>query len=125
MRDLPMIFRPIQFLPVLIALCSTAWAHDAEPQRDPVSAEQAIVEMGIDPDPPVRVQEIAPGFYVMFALGGNVLVSSGADGVLVIDDQFPKMVPKLKAAMAERGDSRIDFAVNTHWHFDHAGGNDV
>jgi cyclase len=109
----------------LAAACGPAWAHDAEPDREPVPVDQVIAKLGIDPDRPVQVQEIDKGFYVMFGVGGNVLVSSGPDGVLIIDDQFPHMVPRLKAAMQERGDSKVDFAVNTHWHFDHAGGNEV
>ncbi|HET6563900.1 MAG TPA: MBL fold metallo-hydrolase [Xanthomonadales bacterium] len=116
---------PLLIWLMAVFACGTVTAHDAEPDREAVSADEAIIKLGIDPDQPVRVQEIDQGFYVLFGLGGNVLVSSGKDGVLVIDDQFPHMVPKLKAAMAERGDGKVDFAVNTHWHFDHAGGNEV
>lgn len=106
-------------------LFSPAWAHDAEPDREAVTLDEVFGKLGIDPDKPVQVQDIDKGFYVLFGVGGNVLVSSGADGVLIIDDQFPHMIPRLKAAMQERGDSKVDFAVNTHWHFDHAGGNEV
>jgi glyoxylase-like metal-dependent hydrolase (beta-lactamase superfamily II) len=58
-------------------------------------------------------------------VGGNVLVSSGEDGVLLVDDQFPEMVPKLEKAMRKMGDRKVDFVINTHWHFDHADGNKV
>lgn len=113
---------------LILATASTiapAWAHDAEPDREGVTLDEVFVKLGVDPDKPVQVQEIDKGFYVLFGVGGNVLVSSGADGVLIIDDQFPHMIPRLKAAMQERGDGEVDFAINTHWHFDHAGGNEV
>jgi glyoxylase-like metal-dependent hydrolase (beta-lactamase superfamily II) len=56
-------------------------------------------------------------------VGGNVLVSTGADGVLLVDDQFPQMAPKLLDAIGDLGGGGVDFVVNTHWHFDHADGN--
>lgn len=116
---------PILVLLLAAAVCGPVSAHDAEPDREAVTLDAVFGKLGVDPDKPVTVQEIDPGFYVLFGVGGNVLVSSGADGVLIIDDQFPHMIPRLKAAMLERGDHKVDFAVNTHWHFDHAGGNEV
>ena len=50
-------------------------------------------------DAEVTVEVLEEGFYVLYGLGGNVLVSSGDDGVLFVDDQFPEMLPKLKKAM--------------------------
>ncbi|MEQ8831471.1 MAG: MBL fold metallo-hydrolase [Alphaproteobacteria bacterium] len=56
--------------------------------------------------------------------GGNVIVSSGPDGMLIIDDKLQTMTEKLKAALdALGGRNTLRFVVNTHWHFDHAGGN--
>ena len=123
-RNLIILCTLLLFLPGA-AVLSPAIAHDAEPDREAVTVDDIFAKLGIDKDKPVQVQEIDKGFYVLFGVGGNVLVSSGADGVLIIDDQFPHMIPRLKAAMQERGDNKVDFAVNTHWHFDHAGGNEV
>lgn len=56
--------------------------------------------------------------------GGNVLVSNGIDGMLVIDDKIPEMTDKLIEELSKIGDmDRLKFVLNTHWHFDHAGGN--
>jgi glyoxylase-like metal-dependent hydrolase (beta-lactamase superfamily II) len=60
---------------------------------------------------------------VLFGVGGNVLVSIGDDGVLLVDDQFPEMTPGILEAVAGLGGGGVDFVVNTHWHFDHADGN--
>ena len=74
---------------------------------------------------PITTQELAPNFHVLFGVGGNILVSIGANGVLIVDDQFPQMVPKYKAKIGELGGGAVNFAINTHWHFDHADGNQV
>lgn len=56
--------------------------------------------------------------------GGNVGVSVGADGVFIIDDELKPMTPKLKAAVTTLSKQPPRFLINTHWHGDHAGGNE-
>jgi glyoxylase-like metal-dependent hydrolase (beta-lactamase superfamily II) len=51
------------------------------------------------------------------------MVSIGDQGVLMVDSQFPQMIPKLMEAVGELGGDGVDFTINTHWHFDHADGN--
>jgi cyclase len=68
----------------------------------------------------VSVIEGANGF-----AGGNVAVSVGDDGVFLVDDELAGMTAKLKAKVATLSKKPIRFVVNTHWHFDHAGGNAV
>jgi cyclase len=72
----------------------------------------------------VTAQEIRPGVAVLFGNGGNIGVSHGEDGTLIVDDQFAPLVPKIQAAIAGLGASPVKFLVNTHWHFDHSGGNE-
>lgn len=56
--------------------------------------------------------------------GGNVVVSNGPDGVLIIDDKVPDMTDTLVAALNDIGGvDRLKYVLNTHWHFDHTGGN--
>ena len=71
----------------------------------------------------IRAEQHGDGLYVLFGLGGNIAVSIGDDGVLIVDDQFPQLIPKIQARIAELGGGAVDFAINTHWHFDHADGN--
>ena len=72
----------------------------------------------------VTATEIRPGVAVLFGNGGNIGVSHGPDGTLIVDDQFAPLVPKIQAAIAGLGASPVKYLVNTHWHFDHAGGNE-
>ncbi len=71
----------------------------------------------------IRTEQVASNLYVLFGIGGNIAVSVGPQGVLLVDDQFPQMVSKVGAAISEVGGGGVDFVINTHWHFDHADGN--
>src|SRR6186713_2945622 len=72
----------------------------------------------------VTAQEIRPGVAVLFGNGGNIGVSHGGDGTLVVDDQFAPLTQKIQGAIGGLGASPVRFLANTHWHFDHAGGNE-
>jgi glyoxylase-like metal-dependent hydrolase (beta-lactamase superfamily II) len=74
---------------------------------------------------PITTQKLADNFHVLFGVGGNIIVSIGSNGTLIVDGQFPQMVPKYKAKIGELGGGKIDFVINTHWHFDHSDGNTV
>jgi glyoxylase-like metal-dependent hydrolase (beta-lactamase superfamily II) len=56
--------------------------------------------------------------------GGNIAVSTGPDGPVVVDDQFAPLIPKTEAAVRALQDGPIRFVITTHWHFDHTGGNE-
>ena len=72
----------------------------------------------------VTSQPIKPGVAVLFGSGGNIGVSYGEDGTFIVDDQFAPLAGKIQAAIAGLGATPVKFLVNTHWHFDHAGGNE-
>jgi glyoxylase-like metal-dependent hydrolase (beta-lactamase superfamily II) len=110
-------------LAIALLCCVTAQAHDIPDAPEPMALDALMAAGGWSFDTKIETQSLADGFYVLFGVGGNVLVSSGVDGVLMVDDQFPKMLPRLRRAMRKSGDHDIDFVINTHWHFDHADGN--
>ena len=72
----------------------------------------------------IRTQTVAPGVYTLFGSGGNIGLAVGDDAVFVIDDQFAPLTPKVLAAIAALTTKPVRFVVNTHWHFDHTGGNE-
>ncbi|MFV2091021.1 MAG: MBL fold metallo-hydrolase [Pseudomonadales bacterium] len=91
---------------------------------DVLSLEQLSEAFGWDFEKTeITIETREEGFHVLFGIGGNIAVSIGADGTLLVDDQFPQMMPKVDKALASLGSDGVDFAVNTHWHFDHAEGN--
>ena len=71
----------------------------------------------------IVTERITDNIHVLFGLGGNILVSSGDDGVLLVDDQFPELKNKVLRAIRKLGGRKVDYIINTHWHFDHAEGN--
>lgn len=72
----------------------------------------------------VRAETLAPGVAVLFGSGGNIGVSWGVDGTVLIDDQFAPLTPKIQEAVAKLGATPVRFLINTHWHGDHSGGNE-
>jgi glyoxylase-like metal-dependent hydrolase (beta-lactamase superfamily II) len=67
---------------------------------------------------------VAPGIYMLQGAGGNIGLAVGDDGAFLIDDQYGPLTDKVKAAVAAVTDKPIRFALNTHWHGDHTGGNE-
>ncbi len=72
----------------------------------------------------IKPQQLAPGVAVLFGAGGNIGVSYGEDGTVLIDDQYAPMTVKIQKAVADLGATPVKFLVNTHWHGDHSGGNE-
>lgn len=72
----------------------------------------------------ITTEQVAPGVAVLFGAGGNIGVSYGEDGTILIDDQFAPLTEKIKTAVAALGAQPVKFLVNTHWHYDHTGGNE-
>ena len=75
-------------------------------------------------DVEVTTETIAPGIAVLFGAGGNIGVSHGEDGTILIDDQFAPLSAKIEAAVAGLDAAPVGHVINTHWHGDHTGGNE-
>ncbi len=72
----------------------------------------------------VQTVPVAEDVYMLVGEGGNIGVSAGEDGVFMIDDQFAPLTEKIVDAIADITSEPIRFLINTHWHFDHTGGNE-
>lgn len=72
----------------------------------------------------IKTEKLGDGIAVLFGAGGNIGVSYGSDGTVLIDDQFAPLTPKIQAAIAELGAEPVKYLINTHWHGDHSGGNE-
>jgi len=105
-------------------LCMTLLPMAAAAHDEPMNLDELMAAFGWDfNSAEIRTEKVTEGLYVLFGIGGNVGVSVGPQGVLIVDDQFPQMIPKIGDAIRGVGGGGVDFAVNTHWHFDHAEGN--
>lgn len=73
----------------------------------------------------IKVLKVAGNVYMLEGAGGNIGVSVGDDGIVLIDDQFAPLAPKIKAALKGITDKPVKFVINTHYHGDHTGGNET
>ncbi len=72
----------------------------------------------------IKTEKLSDSVYMMTGAGGNLGLSVGGDAVFLIDDQFAPLTPRIKAAIAKITKRPVNFLLNTHWHFDHTGGNE-
>ena len=109
---------------ILIFLIFFLYTEDSFPANKILSTDEAVVALLGSPDETeIRIQKITENLYLFFGLGGNIAVLIGDDGVLIVDDQIPSLIPKIKDAIKEIGGGDLVYTINTHWHFDHAEGN--
>src|SRR5262245_59952339 len=77
----------------------------------------------------IKAEKVAGNVYMLYGVGGfaggNIGVSVGDDGVVMIDDQFEPLVPKIEAALQGISTKPVRFVLNTHFHGDHTHGNKV
>jgi glyoxylase-like metal-dependent hydrolase (beta-lactamase superfamily II) len=77
----------------------------------------------------IKAERVAGSVHMLYGVGGfaggNIGVSVGDDGVLLVDDQFEPLVPKIQAALRGLTEKPVRFVLSTHYHGDHTHGNKV
>jgi cyclase len=73
----------------------------------------------------IKTTPVAGKIFMLAGSGGNIGVSAGEDGLLMVDDEFAELAPKIQAALDALGAGKLKFVVNTHWHGDHTGSNKI
>lgn len=71
----------------------------------------------------IKTSKVAGSVYMLEGAGGNIGVTAGPDGLLIVDDQFAPLAEKIRAALKQINPGSLKFVLNTHWHGDHTGGN--
>lgn len=71
----------------------------------------------------ITSQHLSESVYMLTGMGGNIGVSAGSEGLLIIDDQFAPLAEKIAAALGEINPAKIKYLINTHYHGDHTGSN--
>ena len=96
---------------ILLLLASFTLVSSAFAQQDFSSVE-------------ITPHHVAGSVYYLEGRGGNIGLSIGEDGVVMIDDQFAPLTDKIVAAIRSLSGGEIRFLINTHVHGDHTGGNE-
>jgi len=100
-------------LKTTLAICVLAIAGTA-----PAQAQRDFSKVEI------KTTKLAGSVSMLEGAGGNIGVSAGPDGILIVDDQFAPLSDKIRAALEKLGPGgRVRIVLNTHWHGDHTGGN--
>jgi cyclase len=122
----------IALLSISLLACQKSDEKKADPSAgspktsaDPVKTEKSPPKPADDSmaDVTIKTTQVAGHIYMLEGRGGNIGVSAGEDGVVLIDDQFAPLAPKILEAVRVLGKGEPEYVVNTHWHGDHAGGN--
>ena len=85
----------------------------------------ALAQQSVDWDAvEITVRHVAGSAYYVEGRGGNIGLSIGEDGVVMVDDQYALLTDRILVAIREVSDADIRFVINTHVHSDHTGGNE-
>lgn len=90
----------------------------------PIGLVQAH-DHGEQPKITFKTTQLTSNLYMLQGKGGNLALSTGEDGGLLVDDDYADIAANTKQTIAKLSGAAIKFLINTHWHFDHSGGNEV
>ncbi len=120
------------YISVLAGLTLAACGANTETRADvktdvtKIAAPKTIIDVARDlPSPAEGLKTVSIGhnLYVIFGSGGNVGVSVGDDGVLLIDDKYAKNGAAILSQIKGLSDAPLRYVLNTHYHGDHTGSN--
>lgn len=103
-----------KFLSLIILLSIFALTAAAHGDNRHFENQQDIV---------VKTTKVAGNVYLLQGRGGNIGALVGAEGILIVDDDYKAVSEKLRDALKELGSEKPKFIFNTHWHADHTEGN--
>ena len=73
----------------------------------------------------VKSTQLTESLFMLEGAGGNIAALIGQSGTFLVDDDFAQMADKLVTKLKELKGGSPQFIVNTHFHYDHTGGNEV
>jgi cyclase len=74
-------------------------------------------------DVEIKAQAVGGSVHMLVGAGGNIAVSAGPDGLLIVDDQYADLAEKIAVSLADISKEQTRYVINTHFHGDHTGSN--
>jgi glyoxylase-like metal-dependent hydrolase (beta-lactamase superfamily II) len=75
-------------------------------------------------DAPISVHRLRGKVSALVGSGGNIAVLSSSEGKIMVDSGITASRPRITEALKSLGREPVTHLINTHWHFDHADGNE-
>ena len=109
-----------------LAMGGMALAASCAAPRRLLCEEQSLVETAfhVAAAGAISVQKLRRNISVLLGPGGNIAVLTGGDGKLLIDAEIVTARPHVEESLAAINSDPVKQLINTHWHFDHTGGNE-
>ena len=113
------------FLKATAAASAAVALLGLEPSADAQKAAITVAQMrAAGATAKITVLPLRDGVNVLMGSGGNILVTSGADGKLAIDSGYATSQPQIESALSTVSTEPLRHLINTHWHYDHTDGNE-
>lgn len=113
----------LKIFPLALAMTLAGACTETSAQTKPADKAEPAKAEEVKKTKDIEATDLGGGVHMLVGEGGNIGVFSGADGHLVVDDQFERMVPKILAAIKAIDDKPVRYLINSHYHGDHSGGN--
>ena len=101
----------------MTALSGSVFAQQPPPAASPPPPDFTKVE--------IKTTGLGDSVYMIEGQGGNITVAVAADGIIMVDGQFAPLHDKIKAAIEAISKQPVRYLINTHYHGDHTGGNEL
>jgi glyoxylase-like metal-dependent hydrolase (beta-lactamase superfamily II) len=104
------------------AICATGWLSPSQAYAEARGLVSLIKDSAATAE--IATHRLRNNVSILEGSGGNIAVLTGPDGKVLIDGGISVSRPQLGKALEALGKEPITRLVNTHWHFDHADGNE-
>lgn len=109
---------------LLFLSLQNATAHvNVQNNNENLTTNQQVAQQNFD-EVEIKTIPVRNNIYMLTGDGGNIGVSVGDDGTLLIDSQFAGLTEKINKAVTQINKQPIKYLINTHYHFDHTNGNE-
>lgn len=109
--------RPIDLVLAASLLAFAVPVAAQQPAAAPAAPDFSKVE--------IKTTDLGDGVYMMEGQGGNMTLATAKTGAILVDGEFAPLHDKIKAAIAAVTPQPVKYLVNTHFHGDHTGGNEL